>query len=37
MRKFATFIANMIMVNFMYDRLIHTGQTPSDEERLKYL
>lgn len=37
MRRLAKFIAKVFMVNYMHSRLIHTGQMPSAEERLKYL
>lgn len=30
-------IAVVFMVNFMWNRLIFTGEMPSDEERRKYL
>lgn len=37
MKRLAKFIVKVFMVNYMGSRLIHTGQKPSAEERLKYL
>lgn len=37
MRRLFKLIEKAIMVFYMHSRLIHTGQMPSSEERLKYL
>ena len=37
MRRLFKLIEKMVMVFYMHSRLMHTGQKPSVEERLRYL